>query len=322
MPFIKPQLAHKMPENLIEWRPEVGEWAVEEKYDGERFCVEIGNGPPESLFAGRPVGAWSRYGRSRELPTHIHAFLRSIHVNVILDGELTVPGGRSYGVKELTNQKKLVFVVFDILEVNGETTTDLTYDERRTLLEQLLRDRCLDPNHNGDEYGEYDNRGCGNANCFNHKKNGFVRVQAVQIAWSCPVDTVERIKQLRDEVYARDGEGLIVKRRRGKYRPGKRSKDFLKIKQLRSATLTLIGFSPGRGKIVNRGPHAVMIGRDDDGNVTTVKTLDDKMLAYLDRRVMTGHPHPDIGRRFLIEYQERTPDMSYRHGRFDRWENE
>ena len=66
--FIEPMLAHKVPDDFD---PEPGEWVVEEKYDGHRIIVEIGDqkeaplkhGHNGDLFSSKPptsVTAWSR----------------------------------------------------------------------------------------------------------------------------------------------------------------------------------------------------------------------------------------------------------------------
>jgi ATP-dependent DNA ligase len=141
---------------------------------------------------------------------------------------------------------------------------------------------------------------------------------------------------LRDEVWASDGEGLILKRCSAPYQIGKRSKDFIKIKALRSEIMTVIGFVPSHGLINNRGLYATIVVQDSDGIVTTVKTRNDlecrlleregpQILEWRETRYM-GKPmkmiinHPAIGRKLRIEYQEKTfPDNNYRHPRFDHW---
>jgi ATP-dependent DNA ligase len=106
------------------------------------------------------------------------------------------------------------------------------------------------------------------------------------------------------------------------YRPGKRDKSWIKIKKLRSAVLTVTGFQPSKGQIINRGPFATVVLKDEQGNVTTVKTRNDAEIAKLEAQAVAGAAHPAIGRKLRIEFQERTVDGSYRHPRWDRWENE
>ena len=123
-------------------------------------------------------------------------------------------------------------------------------------------------------------------------------------------------------VWDSDGEGLIIKRRQAPYTSGKRTMDFIKLKDLRTAVLTLVGFRAGVGTIVDRGAYATVVLRDEHGVQTTVKTLNDKELARFESSAKGHKVHPAIGRSLRIEYHEKTPDGNYRHPRWDRWENE
>lgn len=281
MGFVKPMLAHPMKQGF---ELEPGKYAAEEKYDGHRIICQVGDGTG-NLFASKPITAWSRYGLERDLPTHLLEELSKLP-DGIYDGELLVPGKRSYGVTELVNTPDLSYFVFDIIEFEGKDTTKYTYDDRRDFLMTRIQVPESGP---------------------------------VQLASSVPVHDMEQVMCLRDDVWARDGEGLILKRRDAHYSIGKRSKDFIKIKALRSEVLTVIGFAPSKGTIINRGPFATIILRDDEGNVTTVKTRNDAECRKLEQEAIVGQPHPAIGRKLSIEYQERTPDGKYRHPRFDHW---
>jgi hypothetical protein len=86
-----------------------------------------------------------------------------------------------------------------------------------------------------------------------------------------------------------------------------------------------MGFTQSRGKIIDRGPYAAVLLRDAAGNETTVKTLNDVELDRFEQEWPSTagvEHHPAVGRKLRIEYQERTPDGSYRHPRWDRWEDE
>jgi bifunctional non-homologous end joining protein LigD len=277
-------LASPIPEG---WKPTPGQWAIEQKYDGHRLLVQITH-----LKDGIPVvQAWSRNGLTRDLPAHLNAALALLPVG-IYDGELVVPGKRSYGVTELANGGDLVYTVFDILSVLFKDVTKEPYDARRAYLTTI----------------------------FGHKL--FAGETAVVLAPSWNVDTLDQIRTACQTVWDADGEGLIVKRRKGIYVAGKRSKDFLKMKDLRSAVLTVVGFQAGKGTIVDRGPYATVMLRDDAGIETTVKTLNDMELAAFERQAKKAGAHPAIGRRLRIEYQEKTTDGNYRHPRWDRWEDQ
>lgn len=287
MSFISPMLARPLPDKFVLTE---GDWWAEKKEDGHRFIIEISEGQ-SSLFADKTVRAWSRYGLARIMPTHLMEDLCKFP-NVILDGELNVPGQRAYGVTELTNLDKLVYTAFDILEIEGQETLDQTYTVRR---------QCLDIIFNSPHIQE---------------------LKSVAKNETTRLDSWPQMLEMRDKIWAADGEGLILKRGDSIYLPGKRPKDWIKIKDKKSAALTVTGFAPSTGTIVDRGPCAIVLLRDEDGNEVTVKTRNDSLCQELAAMYTGGNIHPMVGRKLRIEFQERTPDGSYRHPRWDRWENE
>lgn len=286
MTFIKPMLASPLPETFD---PSTGEWFMEEKFDGHRLIVAT-NEPARDLFQALAVQAWSRNGIVRPLPRHLREVLDTFPTGTY-DGELIVPGSRSYNVKEVINETSLELVIFDVLSLLGKDVTREPWIKRRGYLCQIL-----------------DVRG----------------TERVRLAEATMITDMADLHRRREEVWARDGEGLILKHGLAPYRPGKRDKMWLKIKKLCTAVTTLTGFVEGRN-----GPHATVLLRDDEDQHTTVKTPNDATLAYFDEHHHTEggeevclHARTCKGRRVRIEYQERTPDGAYRHPRWDRWEDE
>lgn len=295
--FIKPMLASPI-ERLLFTPGFAGNhaWVMEEKLDGHRLVVEV-HAELASLLAPdvNRVTAWSRNGKPAfaaqgGLPAHMLDALGRLPVG-IYDGELLVPGHRSYGVTELANSDRLVFVAFDLLEAEGVPTHSLALTERRLLLDLIFR----------------------------HPRVEAVR--GLRLAEQRPARTMKDVEAWRDEVWARDGEGLILKYRGATYRPGKRTPDWIKIKALRSAVLKVEGWQASRGKLNDRGPFAIVQLVDDEGHGVTVKVKDDETLKTVETEARS-RKIPFVGRRLRIEFQERTPDGSYRHPRWDRWEDE
>jgi ATP-dependent DNA ligase len=279
--FIEPMLASPMPTDL---KLPPDRYVVEEKLDGHRLIVRIGGGGVQNdlFMTGSPVRAWSRDGLSRLLPRHITDSLAQFPV-CVLDGELLVPGKRSYGVTELANAADLKFVAFDVLEMLGQTTCDLAYTHRRQFLETM----------------------------FSHQSLSELR--GIGLAWSKPVKSLEEISSFCREVWERDGEGLILKDSQSLYYPGKRPKNvWIKIKQLHSEVLTITGYEYGL-----LGPYAKVTLIDDEGNIIAVKVRNTEL-----RNKITANPSRYLGKKLRIEFQERTPDGSYRHPRWDRLEDE
>lgn len=275
MPFVKPMLASPLPVGFV---PTGGDWYAEEKFDGHRLLLEVSS-VRMSLLHDKTVRAWSRDGLDRLLPTHV-TDAASLLPDGLYDGELYVPGKRSYGVTARVNVAALRFVMFDVLRVLGQDTTGMPYTERRKAMDLAV-------------------------------KHTF-GVPGVVLSESFPVRTIEDVTRLAEGVWRQDGEGLILKSGSSTYAPGKRSKAWVKVKAVRSATLTVTGFF--RGKL---GECSVTSLVDSDGNETTVKTKNTAV-----RESIAAKPSAYVGRRLLIEYQERTPDGGYRHGMWDRWEDE
>jgi ATP-dependent DNA ligase len=269
-------LASKCPEGFT-IRP--GEWIADIKIDGHRIIAEILEGA-ETLLDDEPktVRAWSRDGLPRLLPSHVRAGLLRLPVGVY-DGELAAPGERSFGTTKLTSQGALVYYVFDVLHLTlggaSHNVMSQSYATRRSYL-TVIFDRC------GSD--------------------------AVQLVESAPVQTMDDVKRLFNQVKARDGEGLILKRVTTPYQPGKRSKDWIKIKKCESAVLTVTDYLPGK-----EGPCARVELVDESGIRTSVKTKNRKERERLASRDMRGE-------KLVIDYTEFTPgDGNYREPRWNRW---
>lgn len=286
MTFIAPMLAHP-PKEDFDFGPDL--YVVEEKYDGIRIVADVA-ATGGDLFGGPAVTTYSRYGRIHVVPPRVREALAKLPSG-IYDGEIYASGKRSYGTAALANAQDVVYVIFDVLELLGKPTVADTYEYRRSLLQTIFRSDRVAPG------------------------NGL------ELAWAKRVDSMEHVHQIAKEVWARDGEGLIIKRITAPYRPGKRDRCWMKVKQLRSAVLTLVGFAPGK-----MGPFATAVLRDAEGQETTVKWKNLALLAYFGQHnpneEVCRHPNKCFGRRVRIEFQERTPDGGYRHPRWDRWEDD
>jgi ATP-dependent DNA ligase len=214
--YVKPMLASPMP-NLPDQRVATllsalsrypaSDWVLEEKFDGHRVTVAVGD------FG---VCAWSRPRAGKEalvrtLPPHISAAFGHFPAGTY-DGELFIPGAVSTSVTDLKNAGKEVFVVFDITRLLGNDVCAAPWDERRQYLEQMFR--------------------------RDHIIAATPSIQLSQVFEPHP-DMVRRI-------WAQGGEGAILKRRRAAYRPGARSADIIKIKSLETDVLVVTGFEAGK----------------------------------------------------------------------------
>jgi len=92
------------------------EWVFEQKFDGIRLLA---------YKKGNDVQLFSRNHLPQNIPHVRHAIERLPHEELILDGEITWPGG------------KVKYHVFDIMWIDGRNVTKLPLEERRELLAQL-----------------------------------------------------------------------------------------------------------------------------------------------------------------------------------------
>jgi ATP-dependent DNA ligase len=293
---IKPMLAMPMHKGKIN---DWSDWAIEEKYDGHRLIIYVNQDYDVQAYT-RPrnrAGFPSKEMAERVLPEHLRAELGTLPTGVY-DGEL-LGGGTSTDVTRLDLQSSLRVVLFDVPSHAG------TYDERRKALAKALGEPQASRRY-------------------------------VTMTDSIRLSKQSDVEQIVKHVWARGGEGAILKRRASSYQPGKRSADWIKVKKCQHATLTVVGFEASRGTVRHPGhPFAVVRLRDDRGRETTVKTKDDHELRRFEeewnkpwngpRGVAGARPitsHPAIGRRLVIEYQDMTRDGDYRHPRWDRWEEE
>lgn len=218
---------------------------------------------------GSSVEAWSRPGADRpaarrELPAALAAELAALPEGVY-DGELIVPGGTSSDVVRLDRASKLKLVLFDALRVLDADVTALPLSDRRAAL-ALAHKHCA----------------------------GALVLLAEQTEVNAA--TIKGI-------WARGGEGAILKRLDAAYQPGKRSADWVKVKSIGAAELTIVGFEAGKS-----GPRSVFSLRHDDGRTTSVKVLTDALL-----RAVHADPDRYLGRRVTISFMGLTPGGQWRH---------
>ena len=123
-----------------------------------------------------------------------------------------------------------------------------------------------------------------------------------------------------DNMLAKGYEGAILKNIYSIYRPGKRSKDWLKMKQCNHVSLDVFGYIPPTSDT----EYGVIMLRDSEEKgermrkiVTTVKVPNLEM-----RSQFLENWEQFNGRRAIIAYQDITLGGHLRHPRFDRWWDE
>jgi bifunctional non-homologous end joining protein LigD len=192
-------------------------WAYEFKWDGVRALAYVDGGRLRLV------------GRNDRECTDTYPELRPMGAalgsrQVILDGEIVAldPGGRPSfealqhrmhvvdpaKARRMAQQAPVTMLLFDLLHLDGASTLDLPYRQRRRLLDGL---------------GLAGDR------------------------WAVPATHPGPGVDLLTAARATGLEGVVAKRVASPYRPGRRSPDWRKVKVSRTQEVVVGGWSPGKG---------------------------------------------------------------------------
>ena len=190
-------------------------WAIEMKWDGQRVLARLDGGQ---------IRLWARSGREI---TASYPELATIDVHAdsaLLDGEvvaLDADGRPSFALLQprmqasdaeaarAARRQQVHYLVFDVLEVNGQDLTRQTYTDRRDLLAHLV------------EPSEH-----------------------VQVPEAFDGDLAAAL----EASHAYGLEGVLAKHPGSKYLPGRRSGSWIKIKHTEAVDVVVCGWRPGRGE--------------------------------------------------------------------------
>lgn len=192
-------------------------WGYEFKWDGVRAVVYVDGGRPRAM---------SRNDRDI---TGSYLELRAMAASLgsrqlILDGELVAldaDGRPSFGVlqsrmhvtdgaavRRLMASTPVTYLVFDLLYVDGRSLLDQPYSTRRELLDEL---------------------------------------ELSGASWHTPPWFAGGGAAVLDASKEQRLEGILMKRLDSPYTPGTRSKNWLKLKNLRMQEVVIVGWKPGEG---------------------------------------------------------------------------
>ncbi|MCX2723966.1 non-homologous end-joining DNA ligase [Roseibium salinum] len=206
--------------------PEGDDWLHETKLDGYRCLAALGKGGA-LLYSGTGRN-WT--GRFEGLP---EAFAALECENALIDGEVVSakPGKRaplSALQRDVDEGRPVLFIAFDLLELNGEQLVDKPLLERKTLLEQLL---AGGPEGSPVHY------------CVHVRGNGAKAFEAVRKA---------------------GGAGIVSKAADSRY-SGTQNDDWLKIMAQRRQAFVVGGWTPSKAK--GRPFASLLIGSREDGSL-------------------------------------------------------
>lgn len=199
-------------------------WAYELKWDGMRIVARCDPAAGPRLWSANGRDVTPSYPELAELGT-------LVGVPAVLDGEAVVlddDGQPSFGrlqnrmhvtapSSRLMAQHPVVYLVFDLLELDGRPLVDLPYTTRRRLLRELVDDGPVvrvPPSIDGGGQGD--------------------GVALLELA------------------HQRGLEGVVAKRLDSRYQPGGRSRDWIKVKVRRHQELVVGGWLPGQGALAGQ----------------------------------------------------------------------
>ncbi|MGH3053476.1 MAG: DNA ligase D, partial [Gaiellaceae bacterium] len=189
---------------LTEQLPRGEGWQFEPKWDGYRVLAYVRGG-----------GATLRSRRGNDLTQRFAPVAKELvkalrTPDVVVDGEvvaLDTAGKASFSAMQ-QGSARLVYEVFDLLEVDGEPVVDLPLTERRARLEKLLAPSPV-----------------------------------VQLS-----GTFEDGEALFEAASEQGLEGVMAKRRSSRYVEGGRGRDWLKIKTHGRQEFVICGYTKGQGR--------------------------------------------------------------------------
>jgi len=238
---------------------QIGECAVEQKYDGFRLQIHYKKGEVQL------------YSRSLEdvsfmYPDIVEGVKKEIKADeAILEGEAigyepisatflpfqeTVQRKRKYNIEEKAKEIPLKLFAFELLFLNGENLIHTPFSERRKKLAQII------------------------------KKNNDAVNNTVIISPQQTIDDPKKIELMFDEAITKGLEGILAKKLDGIYQPGARGWNWIKFKRSYSSKIEdtidclVMGYDYGKGKRTGFGIGAFLVGaydEKDDKFVTLAK---------------------------------------------------
>ncbi len=213
LPKSKPAFMEPMKARLAERLPADAEWLYEIKFDGVR-AIAIKDGTGIKLLSR------THHSLGPSFPEVVRSLREMPNKSFVLDGEIVALDDQGRSSFQLLQpfihvedspdtRPPIVMYLFDILNLEGKSTTALPLRERKDLLETLLRERPA-----------------------GLRLSGTFR---------------EKPQQLLKHIEKLGLEGLVGKRPDSRYEPGKRSGSWIKIKIVSEQEFVIGGYTEPRG---------------------------------------------------------------------------
>jgi DNA ligase 1 len=257
---VSPALAQRLPtaEEMIE---KMGKVAVEPKYDGTRLQVHMGLKPPDGSVR---IFTRNLENVTQMFPDIAEALIKEVKAKeVILDGEgigfdektglflpfqETIKRKRKHGIEATSKDIPLKYFVFDILYKDGRSLINIPLNQRRKILESVLRDT-------------------------NRK---------IMLSPQIITESAKELRQYHDEQIEKGLEGVVIKKWEAPYDPGRRGFTWVKFKTEKgkkgagladTLDCVVMGYNRGRGKRANFGIGGFLVGVRSGENFVTISKI-------------------------------------------------
>jgi bifunctional non-homologous end joining protein LigD len=182
----------------------------------------------------------------------IHNALEKWKVNAVIDGEIIVTNDK--GISNFSNLQswrseadgELIFYMFDILWLDGDNLTELPLAERKQIL------KSIDP-----------------------------KIDNIRISESFDAGATEFFEVAKQI----DLEGIIAKKSAGKYFPGERSKEWLKIKTGKRQEVVIGGYTNNEGS--NKAFSSLLVGIFRNGELEYTGKIGTGFTQKLQKEMMS-----------------------------------
>jgi bifunctional non-homologous end joining protein LigD len=216
--------------------PDQENWAFEMKWDGMRVIIVVEAGQI-TLTSRLGNDATSRFPELRALGDAL------AETDMVLDGEIValddngrpsfeqlqprMQNGSASVARRLAAERPTVCMIFDLLWLDGHSTCEVPYRDRRALLEQLALSGPT---------------------------------------WQTPPSTIGDGDAVLGAAEELEMEGVVAKRLDSTYQPGRRSDAWRKVKTVKGQELVVGGWLPGAGRLDGR-MGSLLVGYYEDGTL-------------------------------------------------------
>ncbi len=230
--------------------------AIEPKYDGTRVQIHFKRSSglvrsytrnlEESSAMFPELKKMADYVKAEEIILDCEAVGYERKTGRILSFQETITRKRKHGIAEAAESVPLRFFCFDILFCNGESLLDKTYEDRRKILAEQIKEN-----------------------------------EALIVDESIKTNNPIELEQIHTRFLEEGYEGAVMKMWSGEYLPGRQGWNWVKIKEAEGTSgkladtfdLVVLGYYYGRGKRASFGMGAFLAGLKKGGDFVSIAKI-------------------------------------------------